>query len=385
MLFMVLFLVSLIFIFYTYMGYPLILIIYSKIFNQVTQKKDVIDYFPKVSLVIAAYNEEKVIEEKINNCLELEYPNDKLEILIGSDGSTDRTNEIIKKYAGDLIQFYNITDRGGKTNVLNTLVPKAKGEIIVFSDANTLYEVNALKEIVQPFVSSEVGGVCGNLKFINPNNNVGGKGEGVYWKYEKLLKRIESKIHSVIGANGGIYAIRKKLFRFIPTNTIIDDFVISMTVIKQGYRLLYEDKAIAYEDTSLSLSDEFKRKIRIGAGDYQSIKILKSLLWFEDLKVSFAFWSHRIFRWLIPFCLIILFISNIFLLDMNFFQVMFIIQIVGYLLALLGYYLDKNGLRLGKLYIPYYFVSMNLALFLGFIRFLTNKQSVTWDKVERND
>lgn len=381
----ILFYISLSMILYTYFIYPLVLWVYVNLVTQKIKKAENKDKLPTISIIISVYNEEKIIKEKLNNCLNLNYPKDKLEILIGSDGSTDRTNEIISKYK-DKIRFFSFNKRCGKPTIINKLVPKTKGQILVFSDATTIYKVDALKNIVTPFNRSDIGGVAGNLFFENPNNNPGGEGEKLYWKYEKMIKKLENRANSFISASGAIYAIRKKLFRFLPENIIADDFVISMSVILKGYRLFYQESAVAFEKTALSLKDEFKRRIRITTGNLQSLTLLKSLLGFRNIKVAFSFYSHKIFRWLIPFALIMLFISNAFIIDFkNIFKYIFLVQLLGYLVGLLGYFLNKKDIELGKLYVPYYFIAMNLGILLGFIRIIKNEQSVKWDKISRGE
>jgi len=378
----ILFYIRLFLFLYTYIIYPLILFLYVKIFTGKRKKEyeSVDEYYPKISMIISAYNEESVIKDKINNCLELNYPADKLEILLGSDGSIDNTNRIINNESGDGIKIFIYDVRVGKTGVLNKLVPEATGEILIFSDASSIYKKNALKEIVKPFTNDNIGGVCGRLLFKNDNENPGGEGERLYWSYETALKKLESKINSFIGASGAIYAIRKKLFRKLPEEAIIDDFLISMSILIKGYKLIFREEAVAYETTAPSMKDEFKRRVRIGSGNFQSIKYLKPLLFNKNIKRVITFWSHKLLRWVVPIALLILLITNIFLFDLSsFYTAALIIQGLLYISFLIGWFLDKKNKKIGFLYIPYYFVFMNLGLLVGFWKFIRNKQSVKWD------
>jgi biofilm PGA synthesis N-glycosyltransferase PgaC len=367
---------------YTYFAYPLILMVLHRFRERETF---VARKGPrrKVSLVIAAYNEEKVIDAKIRNSLAIKYPKELLEIIVASDGSTDGTNEIVARYKDQGVTLLDYQDRSGKINVLNRTIPQASGEIIVLSDANTMYEAAAIEELCLRFSDPRVGGVCGELHLVNPNNNTGGNGEGAYWKYEKYLKRLEGEIYSVLGANGGIYAIRKELYVQIPSGVIIDDFVIPMKIAEKGYRIVYQPSAYAEEETSQSMGDEFKRKVRIGAGNYQSISLLRRLLLPKYGFLSFAFWSHKIVRWCVPFLLILCFFSNLFLVSKPWYLWIFCMQCIFYLCAVIGFTNEAIARNLKLLSIPYYFATMNLALFLGFIRYVRGKQKVTWDKAQR--
>lgn len=376
----ILFYISLFLILYTYVIYPFLLFLFVKIFTKKRKKEFGNEYFPKISMIISAYNEEDVISDKISNCLELNYPEDKLEILLGSDGSIDNTNKIIKYKKNDRIKIFLYDVRVGKTGVLNKLVPESTGEILIFSDASSIYEHNALKEIIKPFKDKNIGGVCGRLLFKNNNANPGGEGEKLYWSYETAIKKLESKINSFVGASGAIYAIRKKLFRKLPEEAIIDDFLISMSILIKGYKLIFREEAVAYETTAGSMKDEFKRRVRIGSGNFQSIKYLRPLLFNKNIKRVITFWSHKLLRWTVPIALLILLITNIFLFGLNtFFSIALIMQGILYLSFFLGWFLDKKNIKMGILYIPYYFVFMNLGLLVGFWKFIRNKQSVKWD------
>lgn len=369
-------------IIYTYFIYPAFLYLFYR--SPLKKKEASSDYrWPKVSLVVAAYNEEKVIAKKIENSLDLDYPEDRLEIIISSDGSTDNTDTIAEKYVSHGITFLKFNSRRGKVNVLNDVIPKAKGEVVLLSDANTIYKGDAVKKIVRDFADPEVGCVCGELIFRNVEKNEVGALEGFYWRYEQFIKKIEGANGALLGANGGIYAIRKGLFEILPSNVIIEDFVIPMRILEKGYDVIYESAAVAFEETSKKVIQEMERRIRIGAGDFQSLLLTWKLLNPSRGFAAFAYLSHKVIRWLVPFFLISLFFINIFLIQERFYFVTFLLQSGFYSAAILGRILSRTNLRLKFFGLPYYFISMNIALFFGFIRFCANSQSVTWQKTER--
>jgi len=370
---------------HTYFLYPIILIILNRL---VASKEKVSDSFseeplPSVTLVIAAYNEEVVIDEKLRNSLSLDYPHDRFKIVIASDGSSDRTNEITLEY----MKKYPIIDllelpRGGKCQAINAAISKVDSEIIIFSDANTEYQRDALKKLVRHFKHSDIGCVCGRLIYRNQNQVLSGKGESLYWKYETMIKKLEGKLGFVAGANGAIYAVRKELVDYLPENTINDDFFISMRVVQKRKKSIYEQNAIAYEDVAPSIESEFKRHIRDGAGHYIAIlqlwRLMNPLLGWP----SFIFWSHRLLRWLAPFILIALFSGNIFLLNDPFFLVFFYLQTLFYTFAFLGLMIKNENLPL-IIYVPFYFCILNLALFVGFFRLVFGLQKTVWVSTAR--
>jgi len=370
---------------YTYLLYPVVLWVVTRFRKPLTltlSHKWERENITGVSIVVSAYNEEVVIKEKIKNCLELDYPRESLEIIIASDGSNDKTNEIVKRFSDKGVVLADYKERRGKAEVLNQTIPLAKNEIIVLSDANTSFRKDALKILVRNFGDDKVGCVCGEMKFRNSRENKTGELEGFYWKYEVFLKRLEGRIGSLLGANGGIYAIRKKLFEKIPSDTIIDDFVIPMKILEKGYRVLYEPEAMAYEDTAKGIIQEMARRVRIGAGDFQSLILTKSML--NPLRgfSAFSFWSHKVLRWFAPFLLIGALFFNAFLAGEKFYLIIFISQISFYTAALIGR-INSKAAQIKIFGMCYYFVSMNIALLLGFFKFLTGTQKVTWERTER--
>jgi cellulose synthase/poly-beta-1,6-N-acetylglucosamine synthase-like glycosyltransferase len=338
----------------------------------------------KVSLILAAFNEEKVLEEKIRNSFELEYPRGDLEILIGSDGSTDRTEAIAAQYAPD-VKLFAFPQRAGKAAVLNRLVPAAQGEILVFCDANTMLLKNVLQKLLAHFENPEVGCVCGRLILHDAGETALSIGESIYWNLESEIKKQEGRLGTVIGANGGIYAIRKELYRPIPTGCkVMDDFFVTTHVLRAGKAVVYEPQAIGSEETSLDAYGEFHRKIRISQANFNLLPRYIPLLNPLRPLVAYGFLSHKLLRWIAPFLLMALLAANAALIPGSpFYAGVFGLQALFYAAAGLGYYGNGRTRRHKFLLIPFYFVSMNWALLLGFFKALTARDGGTWNRVER--
>ena len=343
------------------------------------------NYNIKLDFLIAAYNEEKVISWKIENTIKALKKFKKAKIWIVSDGSTDRTNEIVKKYSSEnnIVNLIELK-RSGKSQAINIAIKYLKGEYVIFSDANTLYSPTTVENLTSPFIDDSVGCTCGKLIYQNPDNVVSGKGESFYWKYENELKKLESKIGFVSGATGAVYSIRRKLFINMPKNCINDDFTISMKVIEQKYKCIYVENAIVYEDVAPSVESEFKRHIRDATGHYISIFHLYKMLNILRGMSSVIFWSHRIIRWSVPFYLIAIYILNFFLTDIIYFDYLFLLQNLFYCLAILGLLTFKFKKIPFILFIPFYFCNLNFALFLGFLNSLLFKQHGMWDSTKRS-
>lgn len=363
---------------YSYFGYPIILMVLGLGKGKKVSKRKIT---PTVSLLILAYNEEKIIREKIENSLDLDYPRDKLEVVVASE-STDGTNKIVKEYAEQGIILYSFKEREGKQATIYRVIPLLKGEIVVFSDANALYQRNAIRKLIRNFNDPEIGCVSGQLKYVNSQEASIGKTEGLYWKYEVFIKKLESRINSVLGANGSIYAIRKKLY--IPISKYRgDDFEIPIKIAQKGYKVVLEAEAISFEKVSMKTREEFKRKVRIIAWVWKSTLILlkDSLKPFNGLLI-FQLISHKLFRWLVPVFLALLFISNIFLASSFFYGTLLLVQLGFYLLGFVGYIEDQRRKNLSKIInVIYYFCMVNLAAFLGFYKFVFKKQGNIWEKV----
>lgn len=335
---------------------------------------------PSVTLVVSAYNEAGCIEEKIRNSLSIDYPADKLQILIGSDGSTDGTDEVIRRFEGERVRLWR-GERAGKASVLNACIPNASGEIVVLSDANTMIDPQALKSLVRHFQDPEVGVVCGKLKLYNRASR--DYEESLYWRYESWLKLYEGRHGAVMGANGGLYAIRRRLFTALPANTIIDDFVIAIRLMEQGFKVTYDSEAIAYEETTEDYQKEFKRRVRIAAGNFQSLAMVPEMLLPSAGFRAFAFWSHKLLRWCAPWLMAAAFVSNLFLLGEPLYRLIFVGQAMFYALALGGKAKVFRGQLRRIASVAYYFVTMNFALAVGLWKYVRGQQGAAWDRTAR--
>ncbi len=368
---------------HTYLLYPLSLPLLSLIMPSRRRQGDPNAH--KVTLVIAAFNEEKVIEEKILNSFGLEFPHENLQILIGSDASNDQTHAIIEKYAGE-VELVVAARRGGKSAVLNQLVPLATGDILVFCDANTMLLKNALQKLLAHFDDPKVGCVCGRLILQDSGQSALGIGESMYWNLESEIKKMEGRLGIVIGANGGIYAIRKELFKPIPSHrTVMDDFFVTTQVLAKGKSAIYEPQAIGSEETSLEAYGEFHRKVRISQANFNLLHHYLPLL--NPLKglVAYGFFSHKLLRWVAPLILIAVLISNAFLIATEMiYSIAFSAQLLLYGLALSAFLSNGRSKKPRLLLVPFYFVSMNLALLLGMFKALFRNQGGMWKRIERS-
>jgi cellulose synthase/poly-beta-1,6-N-acetylglucosamine synthase-like glycosyltransferase len=298
--------------------------------------------------------------------------------------SSDNTNEIVKSYFSKDKRIHLLEcQRTGKSGVINKAMPYIKNDIVVFSDANTEYTPDALKFLVRHFFDPTIGCVCGRLVYRNPEEVISGWGESFYWRYETFLKRMESRLGYVAGANGAIYAIRRALFKPLPPKTINDDFTISMRIVEKGWKCIYEENAIAFEHVAPTMGSEFKRHIRDGAGHYIAVTHLVKLLNpFLGVR-SFIYWSHRILRWSAPFILISLFISNWILAKDTFYSFFLLLQIGFYISAIIGLLIIRFRRLPLFMYVPFYFCNLNLALFFGFLKVISGRQKMTWERTER--
>jgi cellulose synthase/poly-beta-1,6-N-acetylglucosamine synthase-like glycosyltransferase len=375
---------------YTYVLYPLLLVIATAIKKMLTRhnvkfthrgNNSSTPFF--VSVVVPAHNEERVLENKLRNLQRTVYPHDRIEFLVGSDGSTDRTADILRTARLPGLKARIFPERRGKAAVLNELIPKADGEIIILSDANTFCLPTTIEKLVQHFSDPSIGAVCGELTLDADSNTVGGVGEGYYWRYENRMKQMESDLCTTVGATGAVYAIRKNLFKPLPEHKpVMDDFVIPLNIAKQGYAVRYEPAASAHERPSNSVIGEFRRKVRIGAANFYGLSEFVSLLHPRYGFVAFALWSRKILRWCVPFFLIMTVAASLVLAgESRFFYVVSVLEGAFCAIALCGVILEKANLKIGAFGLPYYFLAMNLALFLGFIKFLIGREPATWDVI----
>jgi len=381
------FIISCFIIFYNYAGYAVIAYVLNKLRKKPSLTTDDHPFYPTVSFIVAAFNEEDFIREKVLNSLEQDYPSDKIEYIFITDGSTDIPPGIIREYPS--IQLLHQPQRKGKSHAVNRAVAAARHEILIFSDANTTLNSLAVRNITRHYQDPRTGGVAGEKKVVSLKDTpdeVGG-GEGLYWKYESFLKKIDSDCWSVVGAAGELFSVRRALYRPLPGNIILDDFVISLETAQKGYRIIYEPDAYAMESPSFSMKDEGKRKVRIAAGGFQAIGILWPLLAFwKQPRLSFLYISHRVLRWtLSPLCFILAFVANLVLAvttDSLMYRLFFGAQLLFYLLAALASAMPPAR-RPGILKLPYYFTFMNISVILGFFRFLKGGQSAVWEKARR--
>lgn len=381
----ILFYTSLIILFYSYLGYGLLLWLLPG------KKRKISDSghpFPGVTVIIAAWNEEQVLEQKIQNTLSLDYPAGLLRVIVVTDGSTDNPGAILKKYPGILHLHQPV--RQGKYAAIREAMRHVSTPVVVFTDANSMLNPEAIIRLTAHYADPEVGAVAGEKKISAGNNNTAvGQAEGMYWRYESFMKNLDARFYTVVGAAGELFSIRTSLFRPLEKEMILDDFIISMQVGLQGFRTAYEPGAFAAETASASLHEEQKRKIRIAAGAYEAAGILHGLLPFTRFpRLYFQYFSRRILRWFFcPFLLIVVLLTNsIIVLQPDapfFYQLVLAAQGLYYLLSLAGWLLLRAGKKAGIPGIPYYFLFMNFCLVRGFILYHRKKHSVLWEKAER--
>ena len=389
----IIFWVFLFIIFYAYFGYGILLFFLVKLkrvfrLGKVYEKNK--DYEPEVTLFVAAYNEKDYIDAKVKNSYSLEYPGEKVKQVWVTDGSDDGTPELLKKYEG--IDVYHKVERAGKIAAMNRGMGFVKTPIVIFSDGNTLLGKESIRRIVNLFKNPKVGCVSGEKRIFQKDKDTAAGTEGVYWKYESALKKLDAELYSVVGAAGELFAIRTELYQHVERDTLLDDFIVSLRVAKRGYTIQYDPEAYAIETASANVKEELKRKIRIAAGGIQSIVRLKELLnIFKYGILSFQYISHRVLRWtLAPLGLLVILVLNAIIAAsagiVNFSNIyvwIFWGQILFYIAALLGWYFENRKIKIKILFIPYYFFIMNLAVYLGFIRYIKGSQSVKWERAKR--
>lgn len=379
-------------VFYTYLGYGLLLWLLVQI-KRIVRGKAVKPALPadpalpEVTLLICAYNEQDIVKMKMENTYQLDYPKDKLHIMWVTDGTTDDTNKRLAEYP-DVEMVYS-PERKGKTAALNHGISMVKTEITMMTDANTIINPQAVREIARCFMNPQVACVAGEKRVMARNESqTAAEGEGLYWRYESTLKRLDSEFYSAMGAAGELNAIRTRLYEPMPENALLDDFVMSMRMVDRGYRIAYTSDAYAMEYGSANLEEESKRKRRIAAGGLQSCWWLRGMMNpFHRFVVAFQFVSHRVLRWSItPIALMLLIPLNVLLVMMKagtIYNVIWILQILFYLAAFFGWLLDNHGRKNKLLYVCYYFLFMNFNVFRGMRYLRTHKASGAWEKAKR--
>ncbi|MGE5280660.1 MAG: glycosyltransferase family 2 protein [Deltaproteobacteria bacterium] len=378
-----LFFLSLGIVVYAYIGYPLILAAWAALSGKPVRKA--VDHEPKVAVFISAYNEQEIIRARVDNLLSLDYPREKLEIFIGSDGSTDDTYRILKELADKKSIRYAVSFiRRGKPAMLNKMVKDSEAEIFVFADARQTFDRFAVRELVRCFADPRVGAVSGELAIEDQEAGTG-KGLGMYWAYEKALRRMESRVGSMLGATGAIYAVRAKSFIFFPEDIILDDVFEPLRMVLAGWRVIVEPGARAYDRMAPTAQREFVRKVRTLAGNFQIFGLLPELFDPRRSPVAFQLFSHKFLRLIVPYFLVLFLMANFFcLVAGRGFLYVFVAQVVFYVLALLGYAMEKADLRvrgaLRLLLVPYEFCSLNAAAVSAFERYACGKARATWEK-----
>ncbi len=374
---------------YTYIGYPLLLWMAAwlrRTFSPHVLPLPEAGALPEITLLVAAYNEATIIEAKIHDCLALRYPEEKFHILFITDGSDDGTPEIVARYP--YIRLMHQPERRGKTAAIRRAMEQIDTPVVVFTDANTFLNPDALRLIVRHYEDPQVGAVAGEKCIISQTDaDASAAGEGLYWRYESALKRWDSELYSVVGAAGELFSIRTAHYEALPEDTLLDDFMLSLHIAAKGYRVRYEPEAQAFETASPSIRDELKRRVRIAAGGLQAIARLGNLLNpFQHGLLTWQYLSHRVMRWtLAPAALPFLFFSNWIYSWQGHYHYWWTLyaQVVFYLLAAAGFFLQRKKVGIKGFFVPYYFCVMNFAVYAGLIKLLRGEQTVLWERVQR--
>lgn len=371
---------------YTYVGYGILLWLIRKFKGEVEVPQLRQEELPTLTFLVAAYNEEYIIEEKIRNSLALDYPKDRIQYLFVTDGSDDRTRELIQLHPE--IECHHRPERCGKIAAVNRVMPSAKGSITIFSDANAMLNKAALRHIVKHYQNPKVGAVAGEKRVtMEEKDSASSAGESLYWRYESTLRKWDGDVYSVMGAAGELFSIRTDLYEKVEEDTLIEDFVMTMKLLRKGYKIAYAPDAYACEEGSEDTSEELKRKVRISAGGLQASWRLRDLA--HPVKhpwVAFQFLSHRVFRWTAaPISLLVLAVIHPILMwqEGGFYALSFIFHVGCYVLALVGAILARKKIKIKVAFVPYYFLMMNFSVFLGFNRLIKGRQSTIWEKAKR--
>jgi cellulose synthase/poly-beta-1,6-N-acetylglucosamine synthase-like glycosyltransferase len=377
----VIFWLSAVLVAYVYAGYPLLLALVSRWRRSTTLDET---HRPEVSLVIAAHNEEKVLREKLENSLALGYPRERLQIVVVSDGSEDGTAALAREYADRGVILLDVWPRGGKTRALNLAVPQTTGEVLVLSDANTMYRPDAIARLVRHFADPAVGAVSGDVRLVDSAQAYAAS-EGLYYRYERWLQRLESRLGSIVGADGGMYALRRSLYAAVPASVVVDDFVISMEVARRGARVIYDPEAIALEQGTLSATEEFRRKVRIVAGGIQALLAGHGVPSMRRPLLLWSYLSHKVLRWLMPLPMLGAFVTSAASAGGGgFYAVALAAQVSFYAVAVLHWARVPGLVRARASAIPYYFCLVNGAALAGLCRAVARPQAATWSRATRS-
>ncbi|MGE0020623.1 MAG: glycosyltransferase family 2 protein [Draconibacterium sp.] len=379
---------------YTYLGYALLLFMLVKIKRIfASNRKNVTGevFEPEVCLFVTAYNERDFVKQKVENSFSLDYPKEKIQYLWVTDGSDDGTPELLR--AWPQLEVHHLDERRGKMHAMNRGVKFVKAPIIIFSDTNTVLGNQSIREIVASFSNPEVGCVAGEKRIVEKKSDAAaGAGEGLYWKYESWIKKMDAELNSAVGAVGELFAIRTELFEEVEPDTLLDDFLISLRIAQKGYKIDYTPNAFAEETASLNVKEELKRKIRIAAGGVQTIFRLKGLFNpFKNGVLTWQYLSHKVLRWTFaPISLFLILPVNLLLVlqstqqpMIHFYTSFLWFQLLMYVLAIVGWYLENRKLHFKWFFVPYYFVVINYTSIRGMLRYFKGKQSVAWEKSKR--
>jgi cellulose synthase/poly-beta-1,6-N-acetylglucosamine synthase-like glycosyltransferase len=366
---------------YTYVGYPLAVVVWARIRPRPVDARPAT---PLLSVVVVAHDEERRIAARLENLSSLDYPADRLEILVASDGSGDRTVELAKARENERLRVFAFPTRRGKPAVLNEVVPQARGDVVVFADARQRFEAGALRALAAAFSDPVVGAASGELVLTADDHAVTPAGEGVgfYWRYEKLIRASESAIDSTVGATGAIYALRRSLFEPVPGDTILDDVLIPLRVVRRGYRVVFVRGAVAYDRVATSGRDELRRKARTIGGTFQLLcqerwllDPLRNRIWLQTI-------SHKVLRLSSPLLLAVVAVASLLRSDVGFYRAAFGLQLAFYALATAGHLVTHGEKRSVALGVPYAICLLNWATLVGLFRFLTGRQSATWERAD---
>lgn len=378
-------------LFYTYIGYGLTIGLLVKVKSWLAASKESTpgftsdDEVPSCTLLIAAWNERDILPAKVEDIAGLTYPEGKLEVVFVTDGSDDGSEEWL--HSNTEFTVHHRPERKGKTAALNRVLPMIETDVVVFTDANTMLHPQALERLVAPYADPSVGAVSGEKRVgVVDTDKAHGAGEGLYWRYESLLKKLDYQLHTVVGAAGELFSVRTELYQAVPEDTILDDFMITLGIVERGLRVAYVADAYALEAPSASLADEMKRKNRICAGGFQSMLRLPGMLNVVRRPVAvFQYVSHRMLRWAVaPFLLPVLLFANLWLApDSWFFAGVLLAHVTFYVMAAAGWWIRNRSTRSGWIFTPLYFVMMNVSAWIGLWRHLRGNQSAAWIRARR--
>ena len=371
---------ALVAIVFTYFGYSLFILILATVFRNPPKRAPI---EPRVTYLITAYNESKAIARKIEQTLELDYPREKLEIIVASDGSTDGTDEIVRGFVNRGVKLVRVEGRVGKTETQNQAIKHATGDVVIFSDATTTYEVSAIRNLVRNYADPMVGAVSGRYEYVNEEGTPIGAGSVLFWRYENIIKSAQTDIQTITGCCGCIYSVRRELYVPLPAD-IISDLCQPLKIIEGGHRVVFEKDAVAYEETTTKVAEEFSMRVRVMVRGMRGMLFMRKL--FNPLRhgfVAFQLTSHKVMRWMVPVFLAFMFVSNLFLLDRFPYGWTFAAQIAFYSMAFAGLVAERGGHKMRLLSVPVFFVTVNLASLVAMAKVINGQRAVTWETVRK--